>query len=185
MSYTEAFAARKDEAVQQWTDAIFSMYPFETSGFLRTQSDRFANPVGHATRQAALVLYDAVAGQDMDMNAVAGALQSLMRIRAVQDLRPDQALGALFLLKPVLRKLFLTDVLVAGELNAFLDMESRVDSLALLAFNQYCTDREAVFEQRVNDSRRERAQLVRLASKHDTEQEKDGGGAAPTLLQGA
>lgn len=165
MSHTDAFIARKDAVVNQWTDAIFAMYPLETSGFLRTQSDRFANPVGHATLQAARVLYDALTGTDVDMERVREALGDLTRMRAVQDMRADQAIGALFLVKPILRQTFLTDALVAGSLDAFLDMESRVDSLALMAFNLYCTDREVMYEQRVQDSKRERAQLLRLLEK--------------------
>ena len=52
--------ARRTQAINQWLDAVFAMYPLENTGFMRTREDRFANPVGHALRQAAEALYDAV-----------------------------------------------------------------------------------------------------------------------------
>ena len=52
MSTEDIISARRDAAIQKWTEAVFATYPFETTGFIRTQRDRFANPVGHATRAA-------------------------------------------------------------------------------------------------------------------------------------
>lgn len=52
MSTEDIISARRDAAIQKWTEAVFAMYPFETTGFIRTQRDQFANPVGHATRAA-------------------------------------------------------------------------------------------------------------------------------------
>ena len=149
------FKTGKDELVRQWTDAIFAMYPFESTGFLRTQKDRFANPVGHATEAAAALLYDAVTGEDVDEKAMNLALAELIRIRAVQDMQPSQAIGVLFLLKPLLRE-FLAK-LPAEEAKAAAagcrEMEDRVDSLALLAFDLYMEDKTAMFRGRVAEIR--------------------------------
>ena len=60
MSTEDIISARRDAAIQKWTEAVFAMYPFETTGFIRTQRDQFANPVGHATRAAGEQIYDAV-----------------------------------------------------------------------------------------------------------------------------
>ena len=59
MSTEDIISARRDAAIQKWTEAVFAMYPFETTGFIRTQRDQFANPVGHATRAAGEQIYDA------------------------------------------------------------------------------------------------------------------------------
>lgn len=94
------------------------------------------------------------------------ALTHFMRLRAVQDMPAHEAVGAIYLLKPVLRDLFLTEALTTGNLAAYLDMESRVDSLALLAFTLYVADRETLYAQRVDDMRRETFQLKRWALRH-------------------
>lgn len=166
MSAEDFVTARREQAIRKWSDAVFAMYPFETTGFIRTQQDRFANPVGHATVTAAGEIYDVVCGQDVDMDSVNGALAELIRIRAVQDMRPEQAVGALFLLKPVLRELLLVDMLASGKLDAYLDMESRLDSLVLMAFGMYVTDREQVYAERVSEQRRGGSQLARWAARH-------------------
>jgi len=150
------FENSKTGVVRKWTNAIFAMYPFESTGFLRTQKDRFANPVGHATEAAAALLYDAVTGQDVEEKPLNLALAELIRIRAVQDMPPSKAIGVLFLLKPLLRELLAK--LPAAEREAAakecLEMESRVDSLALIAFDLYMEDKTAMFRGRVAEIRR-------------------------------
>lgn len=157
----QVFAARKEEAVRRWSEAIFALYPFETTGFLRTQKDRFANPVGHATELAAGMLFDAISGLDVAEDAMLSALGEMIRIRAVQDLTPARAVGALYLLKPVLRNMFLTEALSTGKLEAFLEAESRLDTLALKAFDLYMADKEVVFAARVAEQKRRTSQLER------------------------
>ena len=49
-------------------------------------------------------------------------MAALIRIRAVQDLKPEQAVGVLYLYKSVLRELLLADMLAAGDVQGFLDM---------------------------------------------------------------
>ena len=141
MSTEDIISARRDAAIQKWTEAVFAMYPFETTGFIRTQRDQFANPVGHATRAAGEQIYDAVTGRDVDMEKVHASVAALIRIRAVQDLKPEQAVGVLYLYKSVLRELLLADMLAAGDVQGFLDMGDRLDTLCLMAFNLYLADR--------------------------------------------
>ena len=171
MNSEEVLTARREQAIQKRTDAVFALYPFETTGFIRTQKDRFANPVGYATRKAAVAVFDAISGRDVEMDAVHAALGDLIRIRAVQDLRPEQAIGVLFLFKPVLRELFLVDMLAEGRLDSYLEMESRLDSLVLVAFNMYLGDRERVYAERVAEQRRGDASLRRWAAKHGMTQD--------------
>lgn len=157
----QVFAARKEEAVRRWSEAIFALYPFETTGFLRTQKDRFANPVGHATEVAAGMLFDAISGQDVAGDAMLSSLGEMIRIRAVQDLTPAKAVGALYLLKPILRDMFLTQALSTGKLEHYLGAESRLDTLALMAFDLYMADKEVVYAARVTEQKRRTAQLER------------------------
>ena len=174
MSTEDIISARRDAAIQKWTDAVYATYPFETTGFIRTQTDQFANPVGHATRRAAAVIYDAATGQDVDMDEVQDAVAGLIRVRAVQDLKPEKAVGVIFLYKPVLRELFLVDMLAAGDFQKFLDMGDRLDALALMAFNMYLADREQVYAERVAQQRREGSQIRRWAARHGLVENQDG-----------
>ena len=94
-------------------------------------SDPFRNPVGHAIRDALPVLLDVVLGR-VPVIEVRAPLEHLMRIRAVQDCTPAQAVAFLFALKPLVRDRMGLDAAT----------EDRIDRLALLAFDQYLRCRE-------------------------------------------
>ncbi len=161
------FVKNKQALVDAWIRDIFALYPFETVGFMRTQKDQFANPTGHATALACEKLYDIIAGTaDVEDAHLRTALAELMRIRAVQEDDPARAVAALFLIKPLMRKKMLTEALTCGALDAYLDAESRVDSLVLLAFNMYNADKETVFSTRISEIKRRYVQMERWVVRH-------------------
>lgn len=173
MNITELCNERRTTLLPRWTELFFAAYPLDGPGFLRTQTDPFANPVGRIVREALPVLYDAVAGNDANPDAVRAALAELMRLRAVQDMPPAKAVGPLFLLKPLLREIVLPEWLKAAgdqspgvpeRLYPYLAVESRVDSLGLLALDLYAGDREKVFNLRVEEIKRSQSQVVRWAT---------------------
>ena len=165
----KAFCAGKGEIVTaQWVERFFASYPIDSTGFMRTRRDRFANPVGEVTRNSAATLFGAVIGQDVDAEVVKTALHDLVWIRAVQDMAPSQAVGALVLLKNILRKEILPECLKpqnagSGMLEGYLEMESRVDTLCLLALDMYAEARERVFRVRIEDVKQSQSQVIRLA----------------------
>ncbi len=168
MSITELCGSRKATLVERWVSAFFASYPLDGRGFLRTHRDRFANPVGENTRMAAEVLFDAVVGVDTDPGAVRQALHDLLWIRAVQDMPPSRAVGALYLIKDILRGEVLPAWLEASPqrkeaLNEYLAVESRVDTLGLMALDMYSEARERVFRIRVEEVKHSQSQLIRLA----------------------
>ena len=81
---------------------------------------------------------------------------------------PAKAVGALYLLKDILRSDVLPECLkpeLAGQdmLTAYLDMESRIDTLGLMALDMYSEARERVFRIRVEEVKRSQSQVIRLA----------------------
>lgn len=178
MSITELCNEQRAALLPRWTELFFAAYPLSSPGFLRTQTDPFANPVGRIVRDSLPVLYDAVAGNDADPDAVTHALADLVRLRAVQDMPPAKAIGPVFLLKTLLREVVLPEVLrmtsgdtgdngdngPAAHLNEYLAAESRVDSLGLMALDLYAGDREKVFNLRVEEIKRSQSQIVRWAT---------------------
>ena len=90
MNITELCNERRATLLPRWTELFFAAYPLDGPGFLRTQTDPFANPVGRIVRESLPVLYDAAAGNDVEPDAVHAALADLMRLRAVQDMPPGR-----------------------------------------------------------------------------------------------
>ncbi len=161
MQTAKLLANLKDSLAEQWTLAVFASYPEKSLPFLKTQRDPFTNPVASMIREAAGTLFEAIAGEDLDVEKVKTSLERFVKIRAVQEFTPSQAVGVIYLLKPLLRKELLPSM--GSDLAGYLEMESRVDTLALLAFDMYMTDKERVAEIRVTEIRNQYAQLKRWA----------------------
>ena len=91
--------------LEQWIAQTIQSYPSAAVAFLSGESDPFRNPVGHTVRQCLTVLFDRLHGE-IDPGCIAPALDALIRLRAVQDLTASQAVGFVFLLRPILRELW-------------------------------------------------------------------------------
>ncbi len=131
--------------LERWIADTIHFYPSATVLFLSSEDDPFRNPVGHTLRQSLASLFEQLQGS-MDASQVVPALDAIIRIRAVQDLTASQAVGFVFLLKPIVREL-------APELEQVL-LGERIDQLALMAFDSYMRCREQLAEIRLSESRR-------------------------------
>lgn len=126
-----------------WMQITAQSYPAETARHLLQEQDPFRNPVGHTMREVLPALLDVVLGRIPEDDAAA-PLERLIRIRAVQDLTPGQAIGFLFQLNPLLRE-------QVGKDEA---METRVNRLALTAFDLYVSCREQMHAIQIKELRR-------------------------------
>ena len=104
---------------------------------------------------------------ESDHQALTARLDPIIRIRAVQNFSPSQAVGFVFFLKNVIRTALAKEIAaqqIEDELVAF---ESEIDKLSLIAFNLYMQCREKIYELKANEMRNrtfkafERAGLVK------------------------
>jgi RsbT co-antagonist protein rsbRD N-terminal domain len=147
-------SAEKIRAIaERWLALTFETYPPAARRFLLDEKDPFRNPVGAALREGIPRLAGELCGA-MNGDAIARALEGIVRIRAVQDFSASQAVAFLFLAKQALRE--------AGGSDA--GLERRVDEMALTAFDLYVRCREQVFEVRLGESRRQFGVLERIYS---------------------
>ncbi len=151
------------EIVNRWIEAVFATYPLETTGFLRTKHDPFANPVAHMTREAGKILYDAMIGEEVGPDQVKSALDRFNKLRAVQKFNPGESMAVFYLMKPIMRELLYPEMRDKGQLDIYLETESRLDTLALLAFDMYVKARDTVAELRIKEIKNRYAQLERWA----------------------
>lgn len=158
MSLQAHIEEKREAILQRWIKRILDTYPEDSAAFLRKQTDRFANPVGHAIRIGMGEMLDAVV-QGADPESVAQRLDDLVRIRAVQHMSPARALGFIFELKEALAEELreeLTDSAKAAELRL---VAQRVDTLGLLGFDIYTRCREQVYEIRLAELRGQRVDV--------------------------
>ena len=149
----EILAARKNIIVDKWAEAILSTYPHESLKFLSSQKDRFANPIGHAVRSSSEKLFDELVHGN-DVEKIRASLDDFLRMRAVQDFAPSEAVGFVFMLKRVLREITaqeMTGKVQASFQDELLNFESRIDSMALVAIDLYMEAREKLSRIRIDE----------------------------------
>jgi hypothetical protein len=144
----EALLKENREAILEgWFERIIGTYPDVTSKFLAKQKDRFRNPVGYAITQSIGPIYDQVASA-MDADQLLEALDGIVRIRSVQDFTPTEAIGFVFQLKAVIREEIGDRIRENERWNDLAELESRIDRVALLAFEKYTECRENLHQVR-------------------------------------
>lgn len=162
MTFESVLAERKAELSEKWAELILQTYPKETQKAWSRQKDRFQNPVGAAIIEATGALLDQVVDWQ-DAGEIASSLDKLIRIRAVQDFTPSQAISFVFLLKKLLRDEFFKGMQKDGTLDDLLRFEARIDNLAMMSFDIYSKSREEIFRMRVDEVKRAQSNLLRKA----------------------
>jgi hypothetical protein len=114
------------------------------------------------------LLLSGILDDTADDGALRHGLEEFIRVRAVQDMTPEQAVGPVLAFKAVIRrhlagrKITLDDA-ARAELTA---LEDRIDALALLAFGLYARCRDDVHAMRLQDVRRRHSQILRYMRRH-------------------
>lgn len=160
-----ALGPHKEEMSARWIEIVHGTYPFDTIGFLRTKKDRFANPVGYRTEEAARAIIEALFTEKPDEETLGAAVEEIIRVRAIQDFPPETAVGVIFALKDIVREVLRRSASMAETLPALLALESRIDAIALMAFGSYARCRETVHRLKVDEFKRQHSQILRLAER--------------------
>jgi hypothetical protein len=160
MQLTTLLSEKKSTILGRWLTAIFESYPPETAIFLRKEQNRFDNPVGYRISEGLAGLYDALV-QGFERERVLNFLDEIIRIRALQVFSPSQALAFIFLLKNVVRQELAGEIATEDLAEELLDLESRIDGLALLGFDVYVKRREKLNELKVDEMKTRISGLLR------------------------
>ncbi len=162
MNLIDLLSEKRPAILKRWLDVTVDYYPAETSLFLKKQNDQFANPVGFTIAEGTEAIFDALL-RGADAEKCAPFLDSIIRIRAVQEGSPSRALVFIFLLKGIIREVLgpaAQEIPVAEEL---IELESRVDAIALRAFDNFIKCREKIYELKANETRNMTYRLLQKA----------------------
>ena len=166
-SILEQLEAKKSAILEKWSQLIIDTYPADTAEFLRRETDRFANPVGCTIEQGIKTIYDELLC-DMNVEKLSTSLDDIIRIRSVQDFTPSQAIGFFFLLKQAARDELTNEIEENPASEELLKFESRIDELALLAFDIYTKCREQIYKIRVNEVTGQKEMALRVLARINT-----------------
>ena len=155
MAVKTILAQRKDAIVKEWLARTLQSYPDHTVRFLARERDAFRNPVGHIYADGLPALFDHLLG-DADAVTIEAVLDRIIRLRAVQDFTPSQAIAFILVLKKIVR-----EELPGEDLAA---LEEKIDQMALLAFDVFMKCREESYEIKAREARRGRYLMERMQS---------------------
>jgi hypothetical protein len=175
MTLKNLLLQKKASILERWFDLILETYPAGASKSLKREKDRFVNPVGQTISREIRALYDGLV-QGISTDQLSSSLNNIIRIRSVQDFPPSQAIGFIFLLKKAIREVLESGIQEKQVLEEWLEFQSRIDQLTLLAFDIYMECREKICEIRVNEAKAAREMAFRLVERMNVMKEKSGKG---------
>ena len=154
VTLAELLEERKDTILSRWVDAVLSAYPPDSAELFRRQKDPFANPLGDGVRTGTRGVFEVLLygreGEEIESH-----LDKIVRLRAVQELTPSEALSFVFSLRTILR-----DVIPEAETDVRLRkgltrIDEKIDAVALTAFELYAARREELSQLRVREVKRQ------------------------------
>ena len=145
---------RKDTIADRWVDEVLSAYPSDAAALFRKQRDPFANPLGHSVREGTRGVIQAIL-QQTPQEELRDHLDRILRIRAVQDLTPTQAVSFVFSLRSIIRDVVPEAKGEARFQDELAALDRKVDQVALAAFELYTARREELNRLRINEVKRQ------------------------------
>lgn len=163
MSLSNLLAAKRSTIIKKWISRIIETYPNDTQRFFKREKDHFANPVGSTIAREIETLYDGLLKGD-DTEQISSCLDSIIRIRAVQDFTPSQSIAFVFQLKKLIREAVGTEATANGLLAEVQALEDKIDDTALMAFDIYSKCRQKIYDIKVNEVKRQVSRLLQRAN---------------------
>ncbi len=164
---TEILSTRRDKLVTDWASEVRDTYPKAGRIKFAQQSEQFNDPIGHILSRDLPVLLDLVLDGGDDEARLQEHLKTLCRLRSVQEFSPSEAIGFVYSLKKVIRKSMTKDDLTDADVLAeLLALESRIDKLAMYAFDIYVRCREDAFELRTREAVRRSDLIIKHFGEH-------------------
>ncbi|HZD60656.1 MAG TPA: RsbRD N-terminal domain-containing protein [Anaerolineae bacterium] len=174
MKLEDILREKKPAILKRWLDAIMETYPPETAGLLKGKKNRFTDPVGYTIHDGMDGVIDGLI-REAPFEEISPFLDSIIKIRAVQNFSASQAVAFIFDLKWIigeeLRNMsHARGVIDAATLSAF---ESKLDNLALISFDIYMESREKIYELKASETKN---MVYRLVQRQNQLYETQGQG---------
>lgn len=160
MALIDLLSEKKTDILESWLGLVFDSYVPQTARFLKAQKDRFANPIAYQLNRGLTGILEVILLNKEPDQAVA-EFDEVLKLKSLQDASPSRAMAFIFVLKGILREQFaqeLNDPDLAAEM---IELESRLDGLALLGFDAYMERREKLCEVKISEVKRKVSTFLR------------------------
>jgi len=147
----------RDTILKMWVDQTINTYKPEMVRFLKKEKDQFSNPVRNTIITSLEKIIDSM------LNGIGveeyHGLEDIIKLRAVQEFSPSEALSFLFSLKKIIRDGILNSEQNSQIISEAFIMDEKFDTLYALAFDIYNDCRIKIQEIKISEikSRSDRA----------------------------
>jgi hypothetical protein len=166
MNLSDILKDKKASILKKWFAVIVGSYHSGASRHLTPGGDAFTNPTGSTISRGIEDIFDELLKSHEASNPSL-FLRDIVKIRAVQDLLPSQALSFFFSLKGIIREELRAEIDDHKLSHEILSLEHSIDSLTLSAFDIFMECREKLYEIKANEFRRASFRLIQKANKTD------------------
>jgi len=163
MDITAVIAKHKNDIIKKWHLAIIETYPNQSRKHFLGNKNKFSNPVGYTIENSLPAIVEAVINKSLTDEAKK-SLDDIIKIRAVQDFKPADALNFVFGLRAIIISEIFDDI----DFKDFLKLEKIFHLIVEYAINSYVNDKERIFEIKANEQLKTFEKMVeRLNKKYD------------------
>ena len=148
MELIEALSNKKKEILSLWIERTLDSYT--APGFFKSSKDPFANPVGVNIASGLANLLELLLCKG-ELQAYRKPLDQVVRIRAVQDFTPSQAMAPFLELKWVVKQVLSGDKKTQSLLVLLDPLDCEIDRMALAAFDIFSECREQLYRNRIRE----------------------------------
>jgi hypothetical protein len=152
MLLQEMLIENKGEILDAWVDQVLATYQEDGARIFKKEKDQFANPVGYAVKSSLWKVYALLFESDDSLDGLVAALEQLVKIRAVQEFLPSQAVSMAYKLKGVVKDFYRKEKL--EDHDGWLAFEEMADTLTYTLFDLYMASREQLHRTRLDEYRR-------------------------------
>ncbi len=157
MNLAETLQEKKKQILTLWIDRTLDSY--SSSGFFKKSLDNIANPIGTNIRDGLSKIFDYLL-EGADSENFVKPLDQVVRIRAIQDFSPSQAIVPFLELKWVIRQVLNDSNKTKHLVHDLTELDCEIDRLALAAFDKYVECREQLYRVRINELKSGRSILT-------------------------
>jgi len=171
MKLNDLLEKEREAILKRWFDLILETYPADTVTLMRKEQNQFKNPVGATFSREIEILFKQLCGR-VQNGECRTSLDAILKIRSVQDFSPSKAVGFIFQLKKAIEETLKSEICREQNIEAWRAFQSRIDALALQAFDTYMNCREKICEIRVNQAKAEKEMALRMMERMNPSKEK-------------
>jgi hypothetical protein len=145
MTFLQLVERHRRQILSKWVELAINTYPPDTASLLKSEADRFANPVGFVISYNLEKTFECLL-QNREPGRFIPYLEEIIKIRAVQDFSPSQAVAFTWLLKKAITD-ELSSYFSGRQMdNQWLEFEGQIDRMVGQAFDIYSNCREKIYQ---------------------------------------